>query len=56
MTSTTAHVARIVRQAASFGLAAVFTIAMLGSIDLLAVQPAADQALVATAASAPAQS
>ena len=43
---------RLARQATAFGLAAVVTLSILGSIDLLAVQPAG-AALIAGASSAP---
>lgn len=45
---------RIAHQVTALGLAAVFTLSILGSIDLLAVQPA-EHALLAAAASAPPQ-
>lgn len=48
---------RLVHQAAALGLAAVFTFSILGSIDMLATQPAAQGVMAAeTAASQVAQS
>lgn len=44
---------RLAHQATAFGLATLFTLAILSSIDLLATEPAAHELMAAAAVAAP---